>query len=86
VLFRSGGFTDQFPRSEEPGLQWLRTTRTLEEGNIIRQEYQSEKTQYKVFSPEIKTENFPLRGKQVLLHIKFRRWTLLTTGKIVKRD
>jgi len=61
-----------------------RTHFYLEEGNIIRQEYQSEKTQYKVFSPEIKTENFPLWGKQVLLHIKFRRWTLLTTGKIVK--
>ena len=61
-----------------------RTHFYLEDRNIIRQEYQSEKSQYKVFSPEIKTENFPLRGKQVLLHIKFRRWTLLTTGKIVK--
>jgi hypothetical protein len=40
-----------------------RTHFYLEDRNIIRQEYQSEKSQYKVFSPEIKTENFPLRGK-----------------------
>jgi hypothetical protein len=58
----------------------------LEERNIIPEEYQSEKSQSKGFSPEITVEDFPLRGKPVLLHIKRRRWTLLTTGKIVKRD
>ena len=58
----------------------------IEERNIIPEEYQSEKSQSKGFSPEITVEDFPLRGKPVLLHIKRRRWTLLTTGKIVKRD
>ena len=42
--------------------------------------------QSKGFSPEIKVEDFPLRGKSVLLHIKRRRWTLVDSGKIVKRD
>jgi hypothetical protein len=58
----------------------------LEERNIIPEEYKTEKSQSKGFSPEIAVEDFPLRGKPVLLHIKRRRWTLLTTGKIVKRD
>ena len=58
----------------------------LEEKNILPQEYESETAQSKGFSPEITVEDFPLRGKPVLLHIKRRRWTLVTTGKIVKRD
>ena len=58
----------------------------LEEINRIPEEYQSEKSQFKGFSLEITVEDFPLRGKPVFLHIKPSRWTLLTTGKIVKRD
>ena len=58
----------------------------LEEKNILPREYQSEMAQSKGFSPEITVEDFPLRGKSVLLHIKRRRWTLVDSGKIVKRD
>ena len=58
----------------------------LEEKNILPQEYQSEIAQSKGFLPEIIVEDFPLRGKSVLLHIKRRRWTLVDTGKIIKRD
>ena len=58
----------------------------LEEKNILPREYQLEIAQSKGFSPEIKVEDFPLRGKSVLLHIKRRRWTLVDSGKIVKRD
>jgi hypothetical protein len=58
----------------------------LEEKNILPQEYQSKIAQSKGFSPEIRVEDFPLRGKPVLLHIKRRRWTLIESGKIVKRD
>lgn len=58
----------------------------LEEKNILPREYQSEIAQSKGFSPEITVEDFPLRGKSVLLHIKRRRWTLVDSGKIVKRD
>ena len=58
----------------------------LEEKNILPEEYESEKSQSKGFSPEITVEDFPLRGKLVFLHIKRRRWTLIDTGKIIKRD
>ena len=58
----------------------------LEEKNVLPKEHQSETAQSKGFLPEITVEDFPLRGKSVLLHIKRRRWTLMDTGKIVKRD
>jgi len=58
----------------------------LEEKNILPNEHQSEIAQSKGFSPEITIEDFPLRGKSVFLHIKRRRWTLVNTGKIIKRD
>lgn len=58
----------------------------LEEKNILPREYQSEIAQSKGFSPEITVEDFPLRGKSALLHIKRRRWTLVHTGGIIKRD
>jgi len=58
----------------------------LEEKNILPQEYRSEIVRSKVFTPEITVEDFPLRGKPVLLHIKRRRWTLVESGKIIKRD
>ncbi|WP_437438464.1 ISAon1 family transposase N-terminal region protein [Polaribacter filamentus] len=45
----------------------------LEEKNILPQEYQSEIAHSKGFSCEIRVEDFPLRGKPVLLHIKCRR-------------
>lgn len=58
----------------------------LEEKNLIPQEYESETVHSKGFSPEITIEDFPLRGKPVLLHIKRRRWTIIKTSKIIKRD
>ena len=38
------------------------------------------------FHKEITIENFPLRGKTVLLHVKRRRWLNKVTQKIVQRD
>lgn len=58
----------------------------LEEKNVLPQEYQSEISHSKGFLPEITIEDFPLRGKTVLLHIKRRRWTVVNTGKVIKRD
>jgi len=40
----------------------------------------------KGFSDEITIQDFPLRGKFVYLHIKRRRWTIKSTGEIIKRD
>ncbi|MCK5908082.1 MAG: transposase [Flavobacteriales bacterium] len=57
----------------------------LEEKNILPEEYKNQIAKSKGFLDEIKVEDFPLRGKPVLLHIKRRRWTL-GNGEIVKRD
>lgn len=58
----------------------------LEEKNILPEEFKSERAKSKGFIPEITVEDFPLRGKSVLLHIKRRRWTLLKNRLIIKRD
>lgn len=58
----------------------------LEEKNLPPEEYKSVVAHSKGFSPEITIEDFPLRGKSVLLHIRRRRWTLVDSGQIVKRD
>ncbi|PCI31793.1 MAG: transposase [Flavobacteriaceae bacterium] len=58
----------------------------LEEKNIIPDEYKTKKAQSKGFTPEITVEDFPLRGKSVLLHIKRRRWTIVDSKKIIQRD
>lgn len=38
------------------------------------------------FHKEITIEDFPLRGKNVFLHIKRRRWLDKTTKEIIQRD
>lgn len=58
----------------------------LEEKNILPKAYQSEIARSKGFISGITIEDFPLRGKSVFLHIKRRRWTLVDTGEIIKRD
>ena len=58
----------------------------LEEKNILPLEFKTEIAKFKGFTPAITVEDFPLRGKPVLLHIKRRRWTLVESKKIVKRD
>jgi len=58
----------------------------LEEKNILPVEYEQLIAKSKGFMPEITVEDFPLRGKTVLLHIKRRRWTLVESHQIIKRD
>lgn len=58
----------------------------LEEKNIVPKEYSNQKLLSKGFLPEIKIQDFPLRGKAVFLHIKRRRWLQEKTGDIVSRD
>jgi hypothetical protein len=40
----------------------------------------------KGFHDEITVQDFPLRGKNVFLHVKRRRWTDKTSNEIVQRD
>jgi hypothetical protein len=59
---------------------------SLEEKNIVPEEHQLSQVHSKGFSAEITIEDFPLRGKPVLLHIKRCRCTLVDSETILKRD
>ena len=58
----------------------------LTELNIIPSEYKNDKLQSKGFYEEITINDFPIRGKRLLLHLKRRRWLNESTGDIVNRD
>ena len=40
----------------------------------------------KVFFDPVTLQDFPIRGQQVYLHVKPRRWVNQDTGKVVYRD
>jgi len=58
----------------------------FEEYNLIPEEYKQSDAISKGFYPEITVQDFPLRGKQVYLHIQRRRWQDRTSKKVVMRD
>jgi hypothetical protein len=58
----------------------------IEELNDPPIEYRSDKLLSKGFLPEICIQDFPLRGKKVLLYIKRRRWLNTGSNDIVLRD
>ena len=58
----------------------------LEEGNIIPQEYINDKLTSKGFLDEIRIQDFPIRGKNVFLLVKRRRWLNETRGNLVMRN
>jgi len=58
----------------------------LEELNKPLKEFPADKLQSKGFFDEITVQDFPIRGHQVFLHIRRRRWLNETTGKAVFRD
>jgi len=58
----------------------------LSEKNIVPQEYIKDKLVSKGFFDEIRIQDFPLRGKDVFLHIKRRRWLNESTGNSVFRN
>jgi hypothetical protein len=58
----------------------------LKETNSIPKEYRQNKLSSKGFFEEITVQDFPIRGHQVYLHIRRRRWLNEDTGQIVFRD
>ena len=56
------------------------------ESNLIPEEFVGIKLHSKGFFPEATVQDFPIRGKNVYLHIARRRWLNQTTGKVVTRD
>lgn len=56
------------------------------EKNIVPDNYKETKLISKGFYPESSIQDFPIRGKQVYLHVIRRRWTHEQSSKIVSRD
>lgn len=59
---------------------------SLEEQNLPPSEFKDNKLTSKGFFDEIKVQDFPIRGKEVYLLIKRRRWYNEDTGAIVYRN
>ena len=58
----------------------------LEELNVIPEGFIGQKLESKGFHSEITFQDFPLRGREVFMHVKRRRWLNHDTGKVVSRD
>lgn len=58
----------------------------FEEKKVIPEEFSKDIVISHGFHKEIIVEDFPLRGKVVLLHIKRRRWLNKTSNKVVYRN
>ena len=54
--------------------------------NTIPEEFKTLKLSSKGFFPEATVQDFPIRGKNVYLHIIRRRWIDDTSKKLVVRD
>lgn len=54
--------------------------------NEIPERFKEVKLHSKGFFPEVTVQDFPIRGKNVFLHITRRRWLNQDTGKVVTRD
>lgn len=58
----------------------------FEENNAPPEEHKGKILVSKGFHAPIIVQDFPLRGKEVYLHIKRRRWTDKDTNEIIQRD
>lgn len=58
----------------------------LSEKNLVPQEWSQEKLLSKGFHTPVKIQDFPVRGKQLFLHIHRRRWLVERTKGYVSRD
>jgi hypothetical protein len=58
----------------------------FKEDNTTPAEFKDQKLTSNGFFAEATLQDFPIRGKQVFLHITRRRWINETTGKAVSRD
>ncbi len=58
----------------------------FKEINNTSEEFKGQKLHSKGFFPEATVQDFPIRGKNVYLHIIRRRWIEQSTNKVVTRD
>ena len=58
----------------------------LDELDIKPKEYEGEKLTSKGFHAAAVIQDFPIRERTVMLHVRRRRWLVESTGKVVSRD
>ena len=58
----------------------------LEEKNIVPVEYSCKDTESKGFFEPKVVQDFPIRGKQVFLNVRRRRWIVKPEGRYISRD
>ena len=58
----------------------------LEEKNIVPVEYSGKDTESKGFFEPKVVQDFPIRGKQVFLNVRRRRWIVKPEGWYISRD
>jgi hypothetical protein len=58
----------------------------LKELNLAPTGYLAEQLESKGFLPEIRVQDFPIRGKKVYYHILRRRWRVISSGETISRD
>ena len=58
----------------------------LEEKNLVPHEYKDTETESKGFYEPVVVRDFPIRGKQVFLNVRRRRWIIKPDGKYISRN
>ena len=58
----------------------------LEEKNIVPAEYCDKDTESKGFFEPTVVQDFPIRGKQVFLNVRRRRWIIKPVGQYISRN
>ena len=58
----------------------------LEEKNLVPKEYKDKDTESKGFYEPVVVRDFPIRGKQVFLNVRRRRWIVKPDGRYISRN
>ena len=58
----------------------------LEEKNLIPEEYKDKDTESKGFYEPVVIRDFPIRGRQVFLNVRRRRWIVKPDGQYISRN
>ena len=58
----------------------------LEEKNLVPEEYEDKDTESKGFYEPVVVRDFPIRGKQLFLNVRRRRWIVKADGRYISRN
>ena len=58
----------------------------LEEKNLVPEEYKDKDIESKGFYEPVVVRDFPIRGKQVFLNVRRRRWIVKPEGQYISRN